>query len=56
LPLGGKGIKGPPEPPYLRVEPNAFVNVQAQAEGLRPRDENWPNKQGFIVYRKKFEL
>jgi len=54
VPLGGTGLKGPPESPYVWVEPNAFIDTQSRAEGLRPREEAWPDKKGYVVYRKKF--
>jgi hypothetical protein len=56
LPMGILGTKGPPEEPYIWVEPNAFVDMHSKASGLRPRDEEWPSRQSFIVYRKMFEL
>ena len=55
-PMGVLGTKGPPEEPYIWVEPNAFVDMHSKASGLRPRDEDWPSRQSFIVYRKTFEL
>jgi hypothetical protein len=53
---GGLGTKGPPEEPYIWVEPNAFVDMHSKATGLRPRDEDWPSRQSFMVYRHAFEL
>ena len=55
-PMGKLGTKGPPEEPYIWVEPNAFVDMHSKASGLRPFDEDWPNRQSFIVYRKTFEV
>lgn len=55
-PMGILGTKGPPEEPYIWVEPNAFVDMHSKAAGLRPRDEEWPSRQSFIVYRKAFDL
>ena len=54
--MGKLGAKGPPEEPYIWVEPNAFVDMQSKASGLHPYDEDWPNRQSFIVYRKTFEV
>ena len=55
--VGGLGVKGPPEVPYVWVEPNAYVYVQSRALGLRPGPSDpWPNKQGYVVYRREFEL
>jgi hypothetical protein len=54
-PMGGLGTKGPPEEPFIWVEPNAFVDMHSKAIGMRPRDEDWPNRRSVIVYRKSFE-
>ncbi|NCC49775.1 MAG: DUF2961 domain-containing protein [Spartobacteria bacterium] len=56
IPLGGTGLKGPPETPYIWVEPNIYIDMQSVAEGLRPREEAWPDKNGFVVYRKKITV
>jgi hypothetical protein len=52
--VGSWGVKGPPEPPYLWCEPNIFVDMQSAANGLRP--PKWPDRKGYVVYRKEFEL
>lgn len=52
---GGTGVKGPPEPPFIWVEPNAFVDMQSMAIGLRPSHE-WTDKKGTKVYRKLFTV
>lgn len=54
--VGGTGVKGPPEEPYIWMEPNGFVDLQSQAIGLRAPDETWPDKRGFFVFRHPFEL
>lgn len=54
--MGGLGTKGPPEEPYIWVEPNAFVDMHSKATGMCPRSEDWPSRQSFIVYRSAFEL
>jgi len=51
---GTTGGKGPPEEPYIWLEPNAFVDLQSQALGLRPQDKEWPGKQAVVVYRTTF--
>ncbi len=53
---GGTGVKGPPEEPYIWVEPNAFVDLQSLPTGIRPRDDEWPSRQSTVVFRHKFEL
>ena len=55
-PMGVLGTKGPPEEPYIWVEPNAFAGMQSKAAGIRPRDEEWPSRQSTVVYRKAFEV
>ena len=47
---GGPGVKGPPEEPYVWVEPDPFLDMQSQAFGLRPPRE-WPAQGGNAVYR-----
>jgi hypothetical protein len=53
--VGGTGIKGPPEEPFIWMEPNAFVDAQSQAVGLRPSD-HWPPGQEYIVYHTTFDV
>ena len=53
--VGGTGVKGPPEEPYVWVVPDPFVDMQSKAIGLCPSLE-WPNKRGTVVYRKTFEI
>jgi hypothetical protein len=47
---GGTGVKGPPEEPYVRVEPDAWVGMQSRAIGLRPAGDK-PAGGGVVVYR-----
>lgn len=47
--------KGPPEEPYVWVQPDPFVNTISQAYGLRP-SAPWGSKKGRVVYRKVFEI
>jgi len=53
--IEGTGIKGPPEEPFIWTEPNAFINTQSLATGLRPADE-WPDGANYILYRTDFEI
>jgi hypothetical protein len=48
-------VKGPPEEPYIWVQPDPFVNTISQAYGLRP-SATWGSKKGRVVYRKVFEV
>jgi len=54
-PVGGTGVKGPPEAPYLWLEPNIFVGMQSGCVGLRP-PADWPSGAHFVVYRHRFRL
>ncbi len=47
--------KGPPEEPYIWVQPDPFVNTLSQAYGLRP-SAPWGSKKGHVIYRKVFEI
>jgi len=53
--VGDNGVKGPPEEPYVWVEPNAFVNMQSKAVGLPPMTAK-PDKSNLIVFRKVFDV
>lgn len=48
---GGPAVKGPPEEPYVWVEPDPFLGMQSKALGLRP-SKDWPARGGTVVYRK----
>lgn len=50
-PLAGPGVKGPPEEPFVWVEPDPFLGMQSLALGLRPFVD-WPPQGGTVVYRK----
>lgn len=50
--MGGKGVKGPPEEPFVWVEPDPFLEMQSKAIGIRPSTE-WPARAGTVVYRRK---
>ena len=47
----GTGVKGPPEEPFLWVEPDPFLDMQSKAIGIRPPDD-WLAGARTIVYRK----
>ena len=49
--IGGKGVKGPPEEPFIWVEPDPFLDMQSKAVGIRPPVE-WTPQGRMIVYRK----
>ncbi|HIE10788.1 MAG TPA: DUF2961 domain-containing protein [Kiritimatiellae bacterium] len=53
--VGGTGVKGPPEAPYLWLEPNIFVGMQSGCVGLRP-PVDWPPGAAYVVYRHRFLL
>ena len=53
--LGGTGVKGPPEEPFIWVEPDPFIDLQSKALGIRPTMD-WPAQAGFVVYRKTVEI
>ena len=53
--LGGTGVKGPPEEPYVWVEPDPFLDMQSRATGIRPAVE-WPAGAREVVYRKEIEV
>lgn len=55
-PMGGTGCKGPPEEPYVWIEPNAFVNTQARGAGLRAPDAEWPSQASTLVFRKDIDV
>ena len=48
--LNGPGVKGPPEEPFIWVEPDPFLDMQSKAIGLRP-SVDWPAQGGAVVYR-----
>lgn len=52
-PVGGLGVKGPPEPPYVWLEPHIFIDMQSHAKGLRPK---WKDRQQFVAYRHEFTI
>ena len=53
--VGGTGVKGPPEEPFLWVEPDPFLDMQSKAVGLRP-PMDWPAAAGALVYRQAFTV
>ncbi len=48
-------VKGPPEEPFIWINPDPFVNTLSQTAGLRP-SVPWPDRQGQVVYRHAFEV
>lgn len=53
--LEGTGVKGPPEEPFIWVEPDPFLDMQSKAVGIRPSGD-WPPAARTVVYRKAFIL
>ena len=47
-------MKGPPNVPYIRIEPNAFAGMQSKAIGIRVA--YWDANKETIYYRKTFEI
>jgi hypothetical protein len=54
--VGGTGVKGPPEEPYIWLEPNAFAGLQSMAVGIRADDKEWPRRDARVVFRREFEV
>lgn len=54
--VGGTGVKGPPEEPYIWLEPNAFAGLQSMAVGLRADDKEWPGRDARAVFRREFDV
>ncbi|MDO9543373.1 MAG: DUF2961 domain-containing protein [Kiritimatiellia bacterium] len=53
--VGGTGSKGPPEEPYIWVEPNAFIDMQSKASGIWPATA-WPDTSKPMNFRREFEV
>jgi hypothetical protein len=54
--VGGTGVKGPPEEPFIWVEPDPFLDMQSKAIGIRP-SLDWPATGGsFVVYRQEIVI
>ena len=51
LVLGGTGVKGPPEEPFVWVEPEPYLGMVSHALGIRPGGD-WPVNGRTVVYRK----
>jgi hypothetical protein len=49
-------VKSPPEIPYVWVSPDPYVNASSKALPVCPAEHSWNSGQGFIVYRKVFEV
>jgi len=52
---GGTGSKGPPEEPFIWIEPNAFVDMQSLAVAIFCSIP-WPDKTKPLVFRHVFEI
>lgn len=53
--VGGTGVKGPPEEPFIWVEPDPFLDMQSKAIGIRP-SRDWPANGGWVVYRQEINV
>jgi hypothetical protein len=53
--VGGTGCKGPPEEPFVWIEPNAFIDMQSYASGIFCSIP-WLDKTKPIVFRHEFEI
>ncbi|MBU0715148.1 MAG: DUF2961 domain-containing protein [Verrucomicrobia bacterium] len=53
--VGGTGCKGPPEEPYIWVEPNAFIDMQSKASGIWSTTD-WPDTNKPMNFRREFEV
>ncbi|MDD5679362.1 MAG: DUF2961 domain-containing protein [Kiritimatiellae bacterium] len=53
--VGGTGTKGPPEEPYVWVEPNAFIDMQSKALSIWPTTD-WPDSSKPMNFRREFEV
>ena len=54
--MGGPEVgKGPPEEPWIGLEPHAFIGLQSHAKGLSPASE-WPDHRQRAVMRHAFEI
>ncbi len=51
---GQTGVKGPPEVPHIKLLPNAFAGMQAQAVGIKPG--GWGQKKPAVYLRKTFTI
>lgn len=47
--VGGTGVKGPPEEPYVQIAPDPWIHMQSRALGIRPCGDKPP--RGTVVYR-----
>jgi hypothetical protein len=53
--IGGTGVKGPPEEPFIWVQPEPYLDMAARAIGIRPGRE-WPPNGRAVVYRTAVEV
>lgn len=52
---GGTGCKGPPEEPFVWIEPNAFIGMQSHAAAIYSAVD-WPDKSKPLVLRHVFDI
>jgi hypothetical protein len=53
--IGGTGCKGPPEEPFIWLEPNAFIEMQAIPVAIWSSID-WGDSRWIMVVRKAFEV
>ena len=53
--VGGAGCKGPPEEPYIWVEPNAFIDMQSKALSIWSTMD-WLDTSKPMYFRREFEM
>ncbi len=53
--IGGTGSKGPPEEPFIWLEPNAFIEMQALPVAIWSTLD-WDDPKTIMVVRKVFEV
>lgn len=54
-PVGWSSIKGPPDEPYVWMEPNAHVDMQSKPASIWPTLD-WPDKTKRVILRTEFDL
>lgn len=53
--VGGSGVKGPPEVPYVLLRPNIYPGSQSQTVGIRPDGDAWQDQTKPAYLRSSFE-
>jgi len=54
-PVGWSSIKGPPDEPYVWVEPNAYIDMQSKPASIWPTLD-WPDKTKRVIMRTEFDV